>query len=84
MCLFYLNCSTIQLIFSSKDILPHGNSDIPNEHFGLANSSKSIYDFHDESDRDEDCFKFTIDENPLPKNKKQGTGTLKVRFPGNY
>lgn len=67
----------------SKDILPHSNPDIPSDHFGLGNSSKSIYDFHDESDRDEDCFNFTIDENPSPKKpKKQGTGQLKVRYPG--
>jgi hypothetical protein len=65
----------------SKDILPT-NSDIPEDHFGFANSSKSIYDFHDESDRDEDCFNLNIDENPTPKKTKKQTGTLKVRFPG--
>lgn len=68
----------------SKDILPHSNLDIPSDHYDLGNSSKSIYDFPDESDRDEDCFNFTIDENPSPKKttKKQGTGQLKVRYPG--
>ncbi|CAH0562106.1 unnamed protein product [Brassicogethes aeneus] len=42
-----------------------------------------IYDFHDESDRDEDCFKFTIDENPAPppsKKIKKPAG-IKMRLP---
>ncbi|RZC33738.1 lysine-specific demethylase 7B [Asbolus verrucosus] len=74
--------AVLKFKLGSKDILPHSNSDIPNDHFGLANSSKSVYDFHDESDRDEDCFNFTIDENPTPKKtKNQSTGSLKVRFP---
>lgn len=42
-------------------------------------SSEDIYDFHDDSDRDEDCFNFTIDETPPKKQRKPG---IKMRLPG--
>lgn len=46
---------------------------------GLMGSSEDIYDFHDDSDRDEDCFNFTIDETPPKKQRKAG---IKMRLPG--
>lgn len=33
----------------------------------IPNFPKSIYDFHDDSDRDEDCYGLSIDENPMRK-----------------
>lgn len=79
--------TVLKFKLGTKDILQQnvldGNS-IDTEEFGLG-SSKSIYDFHDESDdRDEDCLKFTIDENPPPrpppKKTKKQTG-IKMRLP---
>lgn len=81
--------TVLKFKLGTKDILQpneavHVNDGLDIEPFGLG-SSKSIYDFHDESDdRDEDCLKFTIDENPpLPppvkKTKKQAG--IKMRLP---
>lgn len=48
------------------------------------NSTKSVYDFHDGSDRDEDGFGLRIDENPTrtKKHAANSTGSLKMRLPG--
>ncbi|KAJ8914763.1 hypothetical protein NQ315_013266 [Exocentrus adspersus] len=67
----------------AKDIIPQSTSNpkLPNEFGfgdGLVGSSEDIYDFHDDSDRDEDCFNFTIDESPPKKTKKSG---IKMRLP---
>lgn len=51
----------------------------------LANSTKSVYDFHDGSDREDDYMPLSIDENPK-KSKRQNqntSGSLKMRIPGN-
>ncbi|KAJ8951461.1 hypothetical protein NQ318_006894 [Aromia moschata] len=44
---------------------------------GIVGNSQDVYDFHDDSDRDEDCLNFTIDEMPRKK-KKPG---IKMRLP---
>ncbi|KAK9889303.1 hypothetical protein WA026_004584 [Henosepilachna vigintioctopunctata] len=52
-----------------------GSKDIPSSdgiNFDLTDPTKSIYDFHDESDRDEE-FSFTIDESPKRPKKPVST-----------
>ncbi|EFA11284.1 lysine-specific demethylase 7B [Tribolium castaneum] len=72
--------AVLKFKLGSKDILPHSHADdIPEEQFDF----KSVYDFHDESDRDEDCFNFTIDENPPPKKSKKQS-SAKFKFPANF
>lgn len=69
----------------SKDILPQTIPNAPPTDYvfrdDLGGNSQDIYDFHDDSDRDEDCFNFTIDESPQKKPKKAG---VKVRAAGKY
>lgn len=51
----------------------------------LSAEDKSVYDFHEGSDRDEDGMQLSIDDSPR-KPKKQSstvtTGSLKMRIPG--
>lgn len=42
--------------------------------------NQSIYDFHDDDERDEDCFNLSIDESP--KRSKKSSGALKMKLPG--
>ncbi|KAL3289651.1 hypothetical protein HHI36_023060 [Cryptolaemus montrouzieri] len=56
--------TVLKIKFGSKDLIQP--SDALN--FGLTDPTKSIYDFHDESDRDEE-FSFTIDESPKRQKK---------------
>lgn len=51
--------------------MSHSNDNIQVEGETLDSSfSKSIYDFNDDSDRDEDCYGLSIDESPERKNKE--------------
>lgn len=49
-----------------------------------SSTMKSVYDFHDGSDRDDDYMPLSIDESPK-KTKRQAphtSGSLKMRIPG--
>lgn len=50
---------------------------MPVDPYGEGFENKDVYDFHDDSDRDEDCFNFTIDDSAK---KKKG---IKMKLPGN-
>lgn len=64
----------------AKDLIPptlvQNDLTLSNDLYGDGCDSKDVYDFHDDSDRDEDCFNFMIDENPK---KKKG---IKTKLPG--
>lgn len=65
----------------AKDLIPptlvQNDLTLSNDLYGDGCDSKDIYDFHDDSDREEeDCFNFMIDENPK---KKKG---IKTKLPG--
>ncbi|CAH1103341.1 unnamed protein product [Psylliodes chrysocephalus] len=72
--------TVLKFKLGSKDILPQTIPNAPPTDYvfrdDLGGNSQDIYDFHDDSDRDEDCFNFTIDESPQKKPKKAG---VKVR-----
>ena len=48
----------------------------------IPNINKSIYDFHDDSEREEDCFNLSIDETPKKPKKITNTslGPLKMKL----
>lgn len=68
-------------LFRAKDLISpaivQNGVNIPGNPYDDAFENKDVYDFHDDSERDEDCFNFTIDENP--KRKK---GRIKTKLPG--
>ncbi|CAH1153396.1 unnamed protein product [Phaedon cochleariae] len=77
--------TVLKFKLGSKDMLPppiHSDPPHPQSEFvfsdDMMGNSQDIYDFHDDSDRDEDCFNFTIDEPPQKKQKKPG---IKIRLP---
>lgn len=65
--------------FRNKDAIPNTDTLVIEDELLLPNFSKSIYDFHDDSDRDDDCFNLSIDENPKKK-KSKPTEQLPVKI----
>ncbi|KAF7273696.1 hypothetical protein GWI33_013608 [Rhynchophorus ferrugineus] len=76
----YKGGTILKFKLGAKDIIPptieHNDATIQTVQYGDGFENKDVYDFHDDSDRDEDCFNFTIDESP--KRKK---GSLKMKLP---
>ncbi|XP_056646362.1 lysine-specific demethylase 7B-like [Diorhabda sublineata] len=66
--------TVMKIKLGSKDILPPQIPNAPPTDYvfrdELGSNSQDIYDFRDDSDRDEDCFNFMIDESPQKKRKK--------------
>ncbi|GJQ66960.1 hypothetical protein Trydic_g21906 [Trypoxylus dichotomus] len=71
--------TVLKFKLGTKDILPVDHSTSSNmpvsSNIVLPNINKSVYDFNDDSDREEDCFNLSIDESPKKltwsiKNKK--------------
>ncbi|XP_066152818.1 histone lysine demethylase PHF8-like [Euwallacea fornicatus] len=77
----YKGGTVLKFKLGAKDLMPptiiQNDLTMPNDPYGDGFDSKDVYDFHDDSDRDEDCFNFTIDENPKKK-KKSG---IKTKLP---
>ncbi|XP_022901200.2 lysine-specific demethylase 7B-like isoform X1 [Onthophagus taurus] len=77
------NC-VLKLKLGSKDGIPSG----PDSNLSLDSAltfgsmSKSVYDFNDDSDRDDDCFNLSIDESP--RKTKKSSGSLKMRLPNSW
>ncbi|XP_028135953.1 lysine-specific demethylase 7B-like isoform X2 [Diabrotica virgifera virgifera] len=71
--------TVLKFKLGAKDMIPQPVSAAPPTDFMFRDDpgAQDIYDFHDDSDRDEDCFNFMIDETPQ-KNPKKG----KARAPG--
>ncbi|CAH1955521.1 unnamed protein product [Acanthoscelides obtectus] len=74
--------TVLKFKIGAKDILPQINENhilsqhIPQNKYDLCNlDSQDIYDFHDDSDRDEDCLNIALDESPQKKQKKSGIKT---------
>ncbi|XP_030746234.1 histone lysine demethylase PHF8-like [Sitophilus oryzae] len=76
----YKGGTVLKFKLGVKDIMPpavvHSDGNVQTIEYGDSFENKDVYDFHDDSDRDEDCFNFTIDESP--KRKK---GSLKIKLP---
>lgn len=73
--------SKYMYFFRQKDIVPiqHSNDNIPMEGELLeSNCEKSIYDFNDDSDRDEDCYGLSIDESPERRKNKPPDTKAKI------
>lgn len=67
-------------MFRTKDLLPmEGTHDgLPDNELLLSNLGKSIYDFNDDDDRDDDCFgNLAIDESPKRSKKSNSQGKVK-------
>lgn len=47
----------------------------------LPNLSKSIYDFHDDSEREDDCLDLSLDKETKEDALKQSPGPLKMKLP---
>ncbi|XP_050314643.1 histone lysine demethylase PHF8-like isoform X2 [Anthonomus grandis grandis] len=67
-------------IVPPENLIMNVNVNMPLDPFDQNFENKDVYDFHDDSDRDDGCLNFTIDENPLPQPKKKKK-TIKTRLP---
>ncbi|VEN33490.1 unnamed protein product [Callosobruchus maculatus] len=74
--------TVLKFKIGTKDIIPQISENhilsrhIPQNKYDLCNlDSQDIYDFHDDSDRDEDCLNIALDEAPQKKQKKPGIKT---------
>ncbi|XP_019760459.1 histone lysine demethylase PHF8 isoform X2 [Dendroctonus ponderosae] len=76
----YKGGTVLKFKLGAKDLISpaivQNGVNIPGNPYDDAFENKDVYDFHDDSERDEDCFNFTIDENP--KRKK---GRIKTKLP---
>ncbi|XP_060515940.1 histone lysine demethylase PHF8-like [Cylas formicarius] len=79
----YKGGTVLKFKLSAKDIIPPpvipNDMNIPEDPYGDGfDNREDVYAFHDDSDRDEDCLNFTIDERP-PQKKRGG---VKTHLPG--
>lgn len=66
----------------SQQVPPSNMLPLEENIIDASHSTRSVYDFHDGSDRDEELG-LSIDENPKKSRKGQSSGSLKVKLPGN-
>ncbi|KAL1492649.1 hypothetical protein ABEB36_010877 [Hypothenemus hampei] len=76
----YKGGTVLKFKLGTKDIIPptimQNDISLSMDPYGEGFENKDVYDFHDDSDRDEDCCNFSIDEQP--KKKKGG---IKMKLP---